>query len=204
MTSDEFEILKQRVGKDYRVIMTNYPKVQVIVEKVDPFEDAKYVRERYSNIVRKVKGFDKDWLFTTSGIGVRKSHAEIVTETIYIDYLISKSKSLFGEIENGDEFEDINGIKTKTLLYSYSSFIYNNRYDQLFYGDVILYQAGKWAKRINQKVEVLLSGFNVKHYEKHTCFDPQFYIYNLYNDYDYKEIHNFLGKKLEEYLNEER
>jgi hypothetical protein len=133
-----------------------------------------------------------DRLSTTNGHS--KSNFKPSTEQAYIEQLKAKAKELFGEINEWDVFESDSGLYE---FGGFADFQYVKKFDLLFYGNVPIYQAGQWAKRINDKITVydadldrgLKNNFSFRVHSTEKVTRSK------------NEIIEFLSSKLEEYLN---
>jgi len=125
------------------------------------------------------------------------------TESAYIEQLKSECFKRFSEIKEGDRF-DRSEIKEPAIddigKCSYTDFRYFKDDDSLEFGGIVIYQSGKWATRVKERVKVKYSHYALpfaSNFNLSLCFlakDPNSIT---------KEIGDKMASKLEEYLNKE-
>ena len=119
------------------------------------------------------------------------------TQQAYIEQLKKESFKRFGEIKEGDRFENPNGGKDKRVNDPYWS--YNKRYDWLYYGGCMLYKQGKWAERVKEMIKVTYIDWEYADNKMEVNFSFKINDWKTVKDKD--DVGDFLAKQLEEYLN---
>ena len=119
------------------------------------------------------------------------------TEQAYIEQLKKEAFERFGEIKEGDRFENPNGGKDTRV--NDPDWSYNKRYDWLYYGGCMLYKQGKWAVKLRERIEVEYTDDSWDDFEDYSEIG---FVFKLPKLYDIKRgAGNFLAKQLEDYLN---
>lgn len=119
------------------------------------------------------------------------------TEKAYVEQLKAKAFELYGEIKEGDKFENPSGGTREVDEKSNDQWEYYKGHDQLFFYNVELYCEGKWAKRLPKRIEVESKySFLESSREDLQC---NFELSQKINDIE--GVGQFLAKQLEEYLN---
>jgi hypothetical protein len=120
------------------------------------------------------------------------------TEEDYVNQLKAKAFELYGEIKDGNRFEDWDGNDFE--IYS-DVFRYSKIDNRLFLDSWIIHEEGKWAKKITKRIEV--------NFDRGNVYSRIFY-FNYSNETIEKmmnigsiKIGEFLAKQLEKYLNDE-
>ncbi len=80
------------------------------------------------------------------------------TESAYVEQLKSKAHELYGEIKDGDIFDaselgykDTNIVDFMPEKGYKEGFDYEKQGDRLYYSNVLIYQQGKWAKKVGEE-----------------------------------------------------
>ena len=129
------------------------------------------------------------------------------TEQVYVEQLKKEAFERFGEINVGDKFDrsKINSLwgieKIKDTKISY-----NKDLDRLFIGIDAIYEKGKWAEKVYERVKVLNSEASSEYLTVGTF--PKFSFEFLINgkvgkNFNLTDASNFLSEQLEKYLNDE-
>ena len=126
------------------------------------------------------------------------------TESAYINQLKKEAFERFGEIKEGDRFELPFGGIIHEVRGNESKFTYEKEFDWFFYRQVKLYDKGKWATRVKERVKVV---FFQDSLDEHNKIEEWGYVFKIHN-YRYgceKSIESgqFLARQLEKYLNGE-
>lgn len=124
------------------------------------------------------------------------------TEQAYVNHLKAKAFELYGEIKDGDRFEEpTSNIDTYRVVDNFVNpkWDYIKHDDELFFYSILLYEKGQWAKKIPKRIEVKFDGGNVSD-------QSFFFIYDgpakeKLISIGYIKAGEFLAKQLEEYLN---
>lgn len=130
------------------------------------------------------------------------------TEQAYIEQLKAEAFKRLGDIKDGDikdgdSFINPRGAKVEVDINFFGKFNYDKLQDILDFGGCYLYEKGKWATRVTKRIEVTVSGYDLTDYKTHNCFEVEFFIHDS-EEFDRKSVSVFLGRKLEEYLNEKK
>lgn len=121
------------------------------------------------------------------------------TEQAYFEQLKKEAFERFREIRHGDQFElpEYGEVTLITQGWRGEQFEYSKKYDELRYCGLLLYNSGKWATKLPERVKVQF----IDHW-----------VSNKFNRFDFNvskeiksntEIGQFLTKQLEKYLNDE-
>ena len=135
-----------------------------------------------------------------------KEYFKPSTEKAYVDQLKKQAFERFGEIKMGDRFE-LNGSISQITDLGITSWIYRKETDAFGKNGVVLYQNGKWAERVKERIEV--TGITSNGYEllNKRSWEYAFRFLLSHKEKDAKEMHGevlpFLAKQLEKYLNGE-
>lgn len=159
MTEQEIEKLREKLGSDYSVKRLNGA---ITVELADIWKGVEFAEclSRPPYTVFVPGEIYPIWLvrkYTSNSIN--KSFKPS-TEAAYVEQLKAKAKELYGEIKDGDRFDRSEmGFVIPQAIDRMSSiergWDYSKAYDQLYFGDLCLYNKGKWAKKIERvRVEV--------------------------------------------------
>jgi hypothetical protein len=89
------------------------------------------------------------------------------TKSAYVEQLKAKAFELFGEIKEGDSFDQTplkshwgSNVKIKSSE-KYLGWIYRKEFDDLYFNGLCLYKQGKWAERVKEKLSVTFDGGNI-------------------------------------------
>jgi hypothetical protein len=130
-------------------------------------------------------------------LSINKKWFKPSTEESYVNQLKAKAFELYGEIKDGDRFEDWGGIKFEI---SDTVFKYKNEKNALYVGRWLIYLNGQWAKKLPKRIEVQTGAMIRIPQIQHTY--GMSFTFNSDVKLSY-EHHAFLNKQLEKYLNEE-
>lgn len=128
------------------------------------------------------------------------------TEAAYIDQLKKDALERFGEIKEGDRFDQgIFGYSIETINYQpwngyEKGFDYKATSDSLYFDNLLIYQSGKWANKVKERVEVFPTSMAQDFNGTNFTFDFQF---DQKRNVDIIEASEYLAKCLKEYLNKE-
>jgi hypothetical protein len=142
------------------------------------------------------------------GKWIYKRDATPSTEQAYIEQLKMIAKEEFGEIKVGDRFNCnilSNLWSSEVTIESCDiadNWCYYKESDRLLHKGVLIYQQGKWATKLPERVKVIFS----ESYMNVTEFRIEWFLRNaekLYNKENSDKISEYLSLKLDEYLNNE-
>jgi diphthamide synthase (EF-2-diphthine--ammonia ligase) len=154
----------------------------VVNKKKDIWEGVEFCKnKRFGSIylVADVKEIDLNQRYIPS------------TEEDYVNQLKAKAFELYREINVGDIFSigtvsmDIRGIP---------NFVYNKKLDSLFYGAVVLYENGKWAKKLPKRIEVSILNIII---------EDNYHAFEKCKSIGKEAIFDYMSKQLEKLLNDE-
>ena len=119
------------------------------------------------------------------------------TESAYIEQLKAETFKRFGEIKEGDRF-DLSVVNKYFDVLAHisfdqyeSQFDYQKSNDTLFFYNLALYQKGKWATRVKERVKVEPNRESIAKYVKEVTDEQR------------QKLRVMIASKLEEYLNKE-
>lgn len=159
------------------------------VSKKDEWEGVEFAMSKYNCEIYPIKDIEM------------KSAFQPAFEEQYVEQLKAKAKKLYGKIKNGDRFERkhmVNLIDFKIHIpYDGASFHYYKKEDYLSLFGYIIYQQGKWAKKI-ETTQYVKWEFGENEREAKFVFKiPQV----IESGGKMDRIGDYLSKYLEEYLN---
>lgn len=199
MNQSDFDRLKEVCEKEGFEItaFSNYSEEVLVSKKKDIWEGVEFCKVAKIHKIKSRYGYriyfdDDTWSY--------KDNCKPSTEQAYVEQLKAEAFRRFGEIKEGDEFDQtaFNDHRVSFSLGSDLKFSYSKDSDNLFIGGCAIYYQGKWAARLPERVKV----------ERSTNFR------NMVNDdytfnftisqriFDASKAHDFLAQKLEEYLNQ--
>jgi len=206
MKQEDFDQVKKLLGENgFDITMFSPHDTVFQISKKDPWEGvefAEYFHFPMKGLTHfKIEKSDEQYLYMTDGSELFKDNCKPSTEQAYVEQLKAKFKELFGVINHLDQFE-IDNCSPTSANSSNLAWQYFKEVDILQHYGATVYQQGKWAKRVKERVRV--------DYLNHT------YIWNERLSFDFKpknikmklglgnDIGQFLASKLEEYLNSEK
>ena len=139
------------------------------------------------------------------GLFLSKEILNPSTEQAYIEQLKKEAFKRFGEIKEGEKFvrdwiqKRDQWPKIAEIDDTKREFEYNKEYDQLTFRGTCIYEKGKWAERVKERIEVEYTDDSWDDFEDYSEIG---FVFKLPKLYDIKKgAGNFLAKQLEEYLN---
>lgn len=140
---------------------------------------------------------------TPCEMGVYKKHWKPSTEQAYIEQLKNECFERFGEIKRGELFDrghidSMSDFPAIVKIYS-TVFSYNKKYDILELGNSVIYEKGKWAKRVGYvNVQFVDDSF-----DDFGDFEEHGFVFKIpkFKIKPEDKIGEYLAKKLEKYLN---
>lgn len=137
------------------------------VEEKDGHYEARefgdFVFNKVKKEYQKVSGRSEAGL-KISGVGTLLwCNAVPSTESAYVEQQEAKALELYGEIKDGDRFDRSEmGFENPQTIDSLNEtsrgWCYPKEDDQLYFGDLCLYNKGEWAKKIDSKVRARVTG----------------------------------------------
>lgn len=114
-------------------------------------------------------------------------------------HLRKEAVERFGTIKLGDNFIMADGREFLPFFDLSRTWLYNEKSDELWFHDLLVYKEGEWAERVPQKTNVTYHGS----YNNGNSVGFIFHVNNanLPMKFDFKKTGEYLERKLEEYLN---
>jgi hypothetical protein len=161
MKTEDFERLKAICEKEGFDI-SNYKesdKLGTLIH-VKPnyiWEGVEFVQNLVNNKVRKVCGRDSIGFRTETGNVISYINSKPSTEQAYGDQLRASAFELYEMFNEGDRFELPCGELVHVVTTGKHKFTYEKEFDWFFYGQVKIYDKGKWAKKLPKRIKVDLN-----------------------------------------------
>ena len=212
MKTEDFERLKAICEKEGFELLNESPSENdkfYVVKKKDPWEGVEFA-ECLNNYIQGKFTVGKIYIVKDKQNGFFRTTDDIflwihcmfknfkpATGAQYIDQLKKESLKMFGEIKEGDRFENPDGnidVRSNKAVWEYSK-----NHDFLYYGGCKIYEKGKWAKRVEENIEVKADGGNVD--LGHFYFKMNGKSKEKCRNIGYWNVNEFLAKQLEKYLN---
>lgn len=186
--------------------------------KKDPWEGVEFIRGDGTNTIRKVVIYDGklfSYFLRDSGNEGRiytfcKSTFKPSTEAAYVEQLKKEAFERYGEIKDGDRFDrskmDFMIQQTTDVIRdSEKGFNYRKEYDRLFFGNLSIYNRGKWAKKLPERVKVWFDYVIKDRKGLRYQFTNKSKLHKVHDiiTIDLNESGSFLASQLEKYLNNE-
>jgi len=207
MKSEDLERLKKLLkGTEFQIENTyiDYAFVAVNEWKGVDFVECKTDRSdifKRGKVYRLVPEKDiegKDCIYDSEniegsayGFGGTKKNFKPSTEEAYFDQLKAKAFELYGEIKDGDFFQDWGGVKFEI---DDTAFKYKKEMDALYLGIWVIYFKGQWAKKLHKRITILELGINFNNNE--AAYKKAMLIGK-------ETVNEYMTKKLEKLLNDE-
>lgn len=202
----KFELITQSEEDNDRLL--------VVSVKKDPWEGVGFVIPNFRSTATKLPyklvsikdGFAQVYC-PYSGNGklaqLQLNEVDPSTEQAYVEQLKKEAFERFGEIKEGDGFDGLANITQSAGLYANEEWDYIKKDDQLFFYNVLLYQQGKWVKRVPERVEASLSNWSwTGNSQSGFRFKFEFSIKNGGENIDVKDVGTILENYLDKYLND--
>ena len=212
MKNEDFDRLKKLCDENGFEMSYDHKDCETfnISTKKDIWQGVEFAYNLYQKIVYKVKSKTETHIICFNGPTIWKTEFDPSTQQAYEEQLKANAFDLYGDIKLGDSFDRL-GLKFLDIslpqiivigaYVGLKDFVYFKSNDSLEFDGYIIYQKGKWAKKLPKRIEVKLAGLNVLgksfyfEYEK----DGQEKIINIGSI----KTGDFLAKQLEKYLNGE-
>ena len=177
------------------------------IKKLDIWEGVEffqYINEDLMvNEAQKVKEFYTSVIRGANGYNYEKEYCKPLTESAYVEQLKKEAFERFGKIQEGDRF-DQTSIKS---LWGFNEiaapfedsfcFTYKRDLDQLFIGTLCVYEQGKWANKLPDRITVEVGGGGNR------THSFGFVIKGIDKLIDSYAASQFLAQQLEKHLNGE-
>lgn len=184
MKTEDFERLKAVCEKEGYILEPHNDRYFIITPK-DIWDGVEFVLDTFNGNILRV-----DSLKLKPSPMVFKAS----TESDYTDQLKKEAFERFGEIKEGDRFDltpiSPNSSDNWATYPNKPDFEYTKDIDRLLAKGITIYQSGKWATRVKERVRVDPKSADSIRKALHKGFDT-----------DYNEFREFLASQLEEYLN---
>lgn len=225
MTREEFTPLKEFCDNNgYELLNIDHEdneKFFVIVKKKDPWKEVEFILNKVGvdmalteGKIYKITSFEHHSPGAVEPMVICDSSEEVFclkefsepsTEAEYVEQKQGECFERFGpEIDTSKiDGSNMDGGRIVFDKSKDSPFLYRKDTDTLYACGVPLYQAGKWATRISNRIKVTPGFYKSKgdNYMRHVkC---SFEVQNLNNSADTSEVMNFLSSQLEKFLNGE-
>ncbi len=198
MKTEDFERLKAVCEKEgFQIEIFGIHNEILKITPKDIWDGVEFCRNKYTGICSPISQINT--LKYDNGMYVFREHNEPITQDYYESYLKKEAKDRFWEIKEGDRFKG-NGLLGMIQAYYTKEWDYDKKEDLLTYFGRVLYQQGRWAERMKERVEVEYGYYSLPFHEKY-ILAVHFAIDNP-NRMDEK-AGQFLAKQLEAYLNGE-
>lgn len=207
MKQDDFERLKAICEKEGFEIDRPWDEGMVVVKKTDPWEGVEFVEfiGFSDNCFTNSKIYKVKYL-SGNNIGVciddegdingwGKKHFKPSTETSYVEQLKKEAIEKLGDFKIYQlDFSMMHGGSIQNK----ETFVYRKDTDTLYSMGKPIYQQGKWAERLKERVKVDLD------YEHHGQNSSYYFISSGdLEEEKYRGSGQFLASQLEKYLNGE-
>lgn len=218
MKKEDFDRLKALCQEnDFELLNVDHEdneKFYVIAKKKDLWDGVEFARYKFPNHLQfpffKVKDTKGEYLIPENGGELFKGNCDPVTESAYVEQLKKQAFERFGEIKDGDRF-DCSSMNKGTCPITFKQgecdWTYIKEDDRLRKGYFDLYEQGKWATRVKDRVEVNYgwTGGKIMGTETPICLfgnkDLSKSVFSGMNDNEIGEAFKFLASQLEAYLN---
>ena len=187
MTNENLErLIKVLDGTQFEI--ENRADGYVWVSLKDPWEGVEFCKSKSSDSIYLVNEVDAQNGYTPS------------TEEAYVNQLKAKAFELYGEIKEGDRFEDLEGNDFEIYR---TVFTYSKIENRLYLSSWIIHEEGKWAKKLPKRIEVVSSCCSFENDKNNYVFNYKCKIVNADNGEDARNLGEFISDQLEKYLNDE-
>lgn len=210
MKTEDYNRLKQLCDANGFELLTESPKENdkfFVVKKKDIWEGVEFAEDLRDNKIHLITN-ELTLIKDEYGRYFFRNEFKPSTESAYIEQLKRIAFEKFGEIKEGDRFDQspFNSFKgvfkwDKPYNVNGCDFQYTKESDTLYLKGCAIYQQGKWATKLPERVKVEFYDYDYgigSHYSDN--FSIFFKTKNL-GERDYNQIGQFLSQQLEEYLN---
>ena len=159
MKTEDFERLKKLCDENGFELVTESPDENdkfFVVKKKDIWGGVEFVEHINSGKIFRPMSIRSFIIDLNEEIGFKKTDCKPSTEQAYIEQLKKDAFKMFGEIKEGDRFDRTNIDKNWEPIWHVSSLDlnYDKELDRLYIGNLAIYQQGKWAERVKERVWV--------------------------------------------------
>lgn len=204
MKQEDFDRLKSVCKKEgFDITMFNPHDTTFAITKKDIWDGVEF----YSDQLGIIRKMTDDVLKVIKG-GV-KLLLQPSTEQAYVEQLKAEAFKRFGEIKEGDRFDQspfnsMAGVFSLDKPYNVNGrdFSYDKESDTWYLKGCAIYEKGKWAKKLPERVKVEFFNDSLDEHEQIEEWGYVFKIHNAeYGNRKSLDSGEFLASKLEEYLN---
>lgn len=200
MKTNDLKRLRELIEKEGFEAIFDFDSGEVIVQKKDIWDGVEFVH--VNGIVFKVVNQDKYRLHFQNDTWAYKDICTISNEQAYVEQLKKEAFERFGEIKSGDKFKR-NWIEERDqwpeiaeIDNTKREFAYNKEFDQLTFRGTCIYEKGKWAERVKERIEV-------KYHLSASNIDALYFGFKISDlNFDRNKVGKYLAKQLENYLND--
>ena len=193
----DFEKLKKLCDENGFELITESPDENdkfFVVKKKDIWEGVEFCKVAK---IHKVYRIDADKIYFANNrteTWALKEKCTPSTEQAYVEQLKKEVFERFGEIKEGDRFDRSNIDRSWEPIWDVSclDLNYDKDLDRLYIGNLGIYQQGKWAERVKERVKVDPSNVRDVLNKLQDCVED-----------DKDKFIKFLAEQLEKYLNNE-
>lgn len=195
MKQTDFDRLKAVCEKEGFEILNlthdDNEKYVLVKKQKDIWEGVEFYRSKWSKSIYNINRID-----LKLREGIKLMDWEPSTESAYIEQLKAECFKRFGEIKEGDRFDrSLIGYGKDSINFMPNrgyekGFDYSKESDTLYFDNLLIYESGKWATRVKERVKVVGAEINK---QKMT----------FYYTGKIDEMIGNISIKLEEYLNKE-
>ena len=178
MTNENLErLIKVLDGTQFEI--ENRADGYVWVSLKDPWEGVEFCKSKSSDSIYLVNEVDAQNGYTPS------------TEEAYVNQLKAKAFQLYGEIKEGDRFEDLEGNDFEIYR---TVFTYSKIENRLYLSSWIIHEEGKWAKKLPKRIEVSILNIII---------EDNYQAFEKCKSIGKEAIFDYMSKQLEKLLNDE-
>lgn len=206
MKQSDFDDLKRFCDRKGYELLNESPedntKFFVVKKAKDIWEGVEFCKV---GKIHRIKSIDKDRIHFNDETWSYKDRCQPSTEEAFVKQLKAKAFKMFGEIKEGEEFTNVYGYKSSKPDFDMDHWYYRKNDDTFFAWGVAIYQQGKWATKLLERVKVRIKDFDTEYHSiPIECLTVNFGLENYGNDLEkIEKSSQFLAIQLEKYLNGE-
>jgi hypothetical protein len=210
MKTEDYDKLKKLCDENGFELLTESPKENdkfFVVKKKDIWEGVEFAECVDNGLlsnsldigrIYKVREISLNQAIGIEGMwgGYNRHHFKPSTEQAYIEQLKRIANEKFGDIKEGDRFDIVGGGERTVSKNNTLQWEYFKGFDQLFYHNVEIYQQGKWATKLPERVKVEFIDYHAI---------DQKYTFKFKIIGEFHSIHHYgdtLAKYIENYIND--
>lgn len=216
MKTEDFERIKSKLGDEFKAeYRVEKDSVMVLVTKKDPWDGVEFVEYKDFNLTGGQRYFKINWIDNQKELihihsgYLFKKRCKPSTEEAYVKQLKKEAFDRFGEIKEWDRFIDPDGLRCKISSSFYDcgniEWYYDKKEDMLIYYSLVVYQKGKWAERVKERVNIYIEPYESESEKTYPEWIPNA-TFKFISTQKIKldgKVGKFLASQLEKYLNDE-